>query len=153
MKIRKATKKDLDGILELAELMLDFHYGLDPYYKIYSKYEDPREFYSEHLQKKNVRYVVAEDSNGNLVGFASASITSIPRTKAPKIGTLIANFVRKEYRGKGIGTKLLKERMKWFKENNVKYVEMSVDVRNKKAIALWKKNGFKDCQVRLRKDL
>lgn len=42
MKIRKATKKDLDGILELADLMLTFHYKMDPYYKLYSKYEDPK---------------------------------------------------------------------------------------------------------------
>lgn len=153
MKIRKATKKDLNDILQLADLMLDFHHKMDPYYKIYSKYEDPREFYEKHLKNKNVKYVVAEDDNHELVGFASASITSIPRTKAPKIGILITNFVRKEYRGKGVGTKFFKERMKWFKENGVKHVEMSVDIRNKKAIALWKKYGFKDYQVRLRKDL
>jgi ribosomal protein S18 acetylase RimI-like enzyme len=153
MKIRKATKKDLDGILELADLMLDFHYKMDSYYKIYSKYENPREFYESHLKKKNVRYVVAENTDGELIGFASASVTSIPRTKAPKVGALITNFVKKEYRGKGIGTKLFKDQMKWLKENNVKHVEMSVDVRNKKAIILWKKYGFEDYQVRLRKDL
>jgi N-acetylglutamate synthase-like GNAT family acetyltransferase len=52
MKIRKATKKDLDGILELADLMLDFHYKMDSYYKIYSKYENPREFMKVTSRRK-----------------------------------------------------------------------------------------------------
>lgn len=153
MNIRKATTKDLDGILVLAQIMLDFHSQFDPYYKIYSKYEDPREFYEGHIQKENVRYVVAEDESGGLVGFASASITSMEDPTAPKIGILITNFVREEYRGQGIGTKLLGERMKWFEENGVKYVEMNVDARNTKALALWRKLGFKDYQIKLKKDL
>jgi hypothetical protein len=45
MKIRKANIKDLEGIIELTELMLNCHYKMDKYYKIYSKYDDTREFY------------------------------------------------------------------------------------------------------------
>lgn len=133
--------------------MLDFHCSMDPYYCIYRKYEDSREFYKEQLKNKDMLFVVAENDDHELVGFASASITSIPDTPAPVIGKLITNFVLEEYRKQGIGTKLFEMRMSWLKESNAKHVEMSVDAHNENALALWKKHGFKDYQYRLRKDL
>lgn len=153
MKTRKATKKDLEAILELSSLMLKFHSKLDPYYDIYSKYEDHREYYKAQLEKKNTLYVVTENEDKEVVAFASAYIISMPKTKAPKIGVLVTNFVKDKYRGKGIGTEQLNYRMNWLKQHGVKYVELNVDARNKKALALWKKFGFKDYQIRLKMDL
>ncbi len=153
MQIRKATRNDLEGIVRLSEEMLDFHCSLDPYYGIYRAHEDSSEFYKGELQKKDRLYLVAENGNGGIVGFASASITSIPDTNAPSIGILITNFVSKPYRGKGIGTAFHEKRMAWFKEQNVKHVEMNVDARNVKALEIWKKIGFKEYQIKLKKDL
>ncbi len=153
MKIRKANIKDLDGILELADLMLDYHYKMDKYYKIYSKYEDARKFYRDQIKDKKRHFMVAENEKKELVGFASGSIISIPKTKAPKIGNLIAIFVKKEYRRKKNGGELFEAMLKWLKDKNVKHVEMSVDARNKNGVNLWKKFGFQDYQLRLKMDL
>jgi ribosomal protein S18 acetylase RimI-like enzyme len=153
MKIRKATSKDLDAIVELSDLMLKFHSDFDPYYSIYSKYEDHKQYYSDQLKKKDALYVVAENDKKEIVGFASAYMVSMPKTKAPKIGTLVTNFVKKEYRGKGFGTAMFNFRMDWLKKNKVKHVEMRVDAHNKKALRLWRKYGFKDYQIGLKIDL
>jgi len=153
MKTRKATKKDLEAILALSDLMVKFHTNFDPYYAIYTKYEDPKEFYKKQLAKKNTLYVVTENDKKEIVAFASAYIISIPKAKAPSIGVLVANFVKEKYRGMGIGTKQFTYRIDWLKRHHVKYVEMNVDARNKKALALWKKYGFKDYQVKLKIDL
>ena len=152
LKIRKARKKDLESILCLGDKLVQFHNNFDPYYTVYSKYEDSREYYQEQLTKKDTLYVVAE-VGGNIVGFASCYIISIPKTKAPKIGVLVANFVQKEFRGKGVGTKLYNFRMNWFKKQKVSFVEMNVDARNKKALKLWKKFGFEDYQIKLKKKI
>lgn len=153
MKTRKATKRDLGAILELSDLMMKFHTSLDPYYDIYTKYEDAREYYQAQLEKKGTLYIVTENENKEIIAFASAYIISIPKTKAPKIGVLVTNFVKKEYRGRGVGTEQLNFRMNWLKKHGVKYVELNVDARNKKAIQLWKKFGFKDYQLKLKMDL
>jgi ribosomal protein S18 acetylase RimI-like enzyme len=150
--IRKATIKDLDSILELSDQLLQFHNQLDSYYTIYSKYEDHQEYYKDQLTKKGTLYIVAEKDK-QIVGFASAYIISIPKTRAPKIGVLVANFVKKEFRGKGIGSALYQFRMKWFNKQKVQFVEMNVDARNKKALKLWKKFGFEDYQVKLKKKI
>jgi len=153
MKTRKATKKDLEKLVYLSEKMTEFHSSFDPYYDIYTKYEDIRKFFEEQLNKKNFLYVVTENDKKEIVAFASAKIISIPKTRAPKIGVLVENFVLKEYRGKGVGLGQLGYRMKWFKNNKVKYVEMTVDARNKKALSLWKKQGFENYQIKLKKTL
>ncbi|MBU1557601.1 GNAT family N-acetyltransferase [Patescibacteria group bacterium] len=153
MKIKKATVKDLDDILELASLMLDFHYKFDDYYKIYEKYEDHRKFYGDQLKKKNVQFLIAKNDDGDAVGFGQSSIVSIPKTRAPKIGKLISIFVKPEHRGKGAGRGLFEKQMSWLKKNKVKYIEMHVDARNKKALALWKKQGFKDYQISLKMEI
>lgn len=153
MKTRKATKKDLEAILELSDLMMKFHTSLDPYYDIYTKYEDSREYYKAQLDKKDTLYVVTENENKEIVAFASAYIISMPKTRAPKIGVLVTNFVKKAYRNKGVGTEQFNYRMNWFKKHGVKYVEMNVDARNKNVLALWKKFGFKNYQVKLKMDL
>ena len=153
MKTRKATEKDLNKLVFLSKKMTEFHSDIDPYYDIYTKYENEEEFFTDQLKKKNFLYIVTENEKREIVAFASAKIISIPKTRAPKIGVLIENFVLKEYRGKGIGLAHLNYRMEWFKKNKVKYVEMTVDARNKKALSLWKKQGFENYQIKLKKNL
>lgn len=153
IKIKKATVKDLDDILELAGLMLDFHHKLDKYYTIYSKYEDHKDFYKEMLSKKDTLFVLAKNEDGDTIGFGQASIISIPKTRAPKIGKLTSVFIKEEYRKQKVGTKIFNSLMYWFKKEKVKYVELHVDARNKKGLSMWKKLGFKDYQVNLKMEL
>jgi len=153
MKTRKATLEDLDSVVTLSDMMVKFHADLDPYYAIYSKYEDAREYYKKQLTKEGTLFVVTENDDGEIVAYASAYIISIENTDAPKIGVLVANFVRDEFRGKGIGTAQHDFRMNWFKENGVTYAEMSVDARNAHALGLWKSKGFTEYQIKLKKEL
>ncbi len=150
---KTASLEDLENVLHLSEKMLNFHINLDPYYGIYSKYEDHREYYSDQLKKEDVLYIIAKNEKNKIVGLASGYITEIPETEAPRIGNLVSNYVETEYQNQGIGSYLHNYRMKWFLENNVKFVEMNVDASNKKALDLWRKKGFKDYQIKLRKDL
>jgi diamine N-acetyltransferase len=153
MNIRKADLNDLAQIVVLSDKMMDFHCSLDSYYGIYREYDDSSEYYKNELVKNDRLYLVAENKEGELVGFASTYFTSMPDTPAPAIGTLVTNFVLEEFRGQGIGTAFHEKRIEWLKTNNVKHIEMSVDVNNKNALDMWKKKGFKDYQYTLRKDL
>jgi ribosomal protein S18 acetylase RimI-like enzyme len=44
----------------------------------------------------------------------------------------------------GIGTKLLKEIVTWFKAKNLDMVELSVAAKNKVGYSFWRKHGFTD---------
>ncbi len=57
--------------------------------------------------------------------------------------TLISLFVDKNYRGKGIGNKLVKSAIKDAKKIGSKSLFLMVKKDNKKAIKMYKKNKFK----------
>ncbi len=148
IRIRKATKRDINTICLFAKKLQDFHTHIDPYYGIYDKFEDHRVFYEGELGNDERLYLIASVDEKD-VAFASASIIHIDDENAPKIGYLIAVYVEKDFRGKGIGTLLYEKRVGWLKEQGVSYIEMSVDVRNKKVLKRYKEKGFREYKVNL----
>jgi len=62
-------------------------------------------------------------------------------------------YIKKEFRCQGTGKLLMKELIKWFKKKKIKFVELSVNSRNKIGIAAWKRYGFFEFEKRMRLDL
>ena len=89
MKIRRATKKDVDGCFELSR-------------QEHEHYWEKKDFYNS-LKNKDVVFYVAEDG-GKIIGFSEAFITPTRRKEAGMHETR----VDVKYRGKNIGTKLVK---------------------------------------------
>ncbi|MDP3934620.1 MAG: GNAT family N-acetyltransferase [Candidatus Giovannonibacteria bacterium] len=151
--IKKATNKDLSGIMELIKDVTDYHYKIDKYYKPFSKYKGLDKYTKEQLKGKSVKMLVAED-DGKIIGRIVGVIIKPPPYVSPKkIGNIDDIFIKEAYRHKRTGEKLLKELLKWFKEKKIKHIRLSVDARNKIGVKAWKKFGFYDYRIEMRKDL
>ena len=61
--------------------------------------------------------------------------------------------MRREYRGKRVGTKILKELLKWLKEKGESKVFVTMDIINEASINLAKKAGFKKVVTMMQKKL
>ncbi len=61
---------------------------------------------------------------------------------------LIYIVVLEEYQNKGIGQKLIKYMIKDCQKRQVENITLEVNTKNKKAIALYKKNGFREVALR-----
>ena len=93
--------------------------------------------------KEQVTFII--DDNTCIGGFLSAQRgepNRIRHTAYIVIGLL------KQYRGKGLGTKLFEELDKWAIENNIKRIELTVVEENILARNLYKKMGFQEEGVR-----
>ena len=90
-------------------------------------------------QKENSTILVAESDNKELVGFLMAVGGNAKRNKH---SAYIVMGVLKEYRGKGIGTRLFKKLEQWAFHQSIHRLELTVVTRNKAAISLYKKMGF-----------
>ncbi len=153
MRIREATGKDLREMMELVKGMTDYHHKLDKYYKPFSKYKGLEKYVKEQLKDKNVKTLVAEEE-GKIIGrIVGVIIKAPPYLAFKKIGNIDDTFIREKYRHRGIGEKLLKELLKWFGEKKIKHIELSVDARNEIGVRAWKKFGFYDYRIEMRKDL
>ena len=84
-----------------------------------------------------------------VIGFGVASLNK-GRMRNPEISLI---FIKGNFRGKGIGSKIMKELLKWLKKNHCKKVVVSTSVENKASIKLNKKFGFKDAAIMMEKQL
>lgn len=82
--------------------------------------------------------------DGKIVGYASVVIREQPRFyKVKKVGAISALMVAKEYRRRGIATKLLMESKIYFRRHGIKYYTFYTAVANEAALRLYEKCGLK----------
>lgn len=86
------------------------------------------------------KYIVAKFEN-EIIGFAGV-IDTIDQLEITNI------VVKKSFRGKGIGNKLLVELIKLAKNRNKNEIILEVNNKNLAAIKLYEKNGFKNIGIR-----
>jgi len=144
MRIRKATKKDLDGIVEFAYQLHMEHitaYGVD--FKLRKNFKTlHKKHVSEKMKTRKSVFFVAE-ADGELVGFISGNIEEDPPVyvdrKKGKIGGL---YVKESFRRKGLGKKLFAEIKKWFKKRKIKTIRLFVARSNVPTKKVYKSLGF-----------
>jgi len=155
IKIEEAKRKDLNSILKLQMELADYHREIDGKYYLSGKERKDwfRKTFSKNFGKKNQKFLVAKVGK-QVVGLMSGRIEKAkPYCREPKIGKISQACVTEKYRRKGIGRMLFKKMLEWFKEKKIKFVEVSVDSRNKIGISAWKKFGFFEFQKKMRLDL
>jgi ribosomal protein S18 acetylase RimI-like enzyme len=153
MIIRKAKEKDLEELSSLQERLMKYHSKFDRYYSVMKGRKDLRDFIRKCLRSRRYAIFVAEDSKG-IVGFIQGNIVERPKFfKNRRIGGIGSGFILEKYRGRGINKMLTDRLFEWFLSKGIRYVELSVDIRNSLAIKAWKKCGFEGFQVRMKKEI
>lgn len=128
--------------LGLARLAIDKSLPRDA---VREAYRREAEGYVKRVLKgdENLEIMVAEEEDliaGYIVLGANAEWSEIFGFKWASIVSLA---VDPEWWDRGIGSKLVKEGLKRFKEKDVKYVEVFTDQNNIAAIKVYEKNGFR----------
>lgn len=125
---RKMTVKDVEAVYSIEVESFPTPWPLDS-------------FYFEMEENPFAYYLVAEDDNGNILGYCgmmivvdSAQITNVAVTK--------------KARGKGIGEGLMREAIRVAKEQNAETISLEVRVSNTVAQNLYRKLGFQDGGIR-----
>ena len=152
MIIRKATEKDLKTLNELQIALTKYER------KIAKHLVDPEKVKNEYLKEykkrikqKNSVFFVAQE-NDKIVGYILGEIEKPSHHHIfKKRGYIVDAFVIKEYRGKGIGEKLTRRLLEWFKSKGIKWIRVSAYANNKVGINFWKKMGFKNYVVDMTK--
>jgi RimJ/RimL family protein N-acetyltransferase len=101
--------------------------------------EDARAFVAANIEKGNPHFVAMVD--GRLVGWCDIVASKNP--VFAHCGTLGMGIVE-SCRGRGIGMQLITAALRKAKQNGLEKVELEVFDSNERAIALYRKVGFKD---------
>lgn len=111
-----------------------------------------KHFYSL-IKDKNTCIYLAED-NGEVVAYSVLQIRkTLPIFRVQRVGHFSDLYVRPKYRGRGITSKFKEEAIKWFKSQKITELSIRVFDGNEPAHSIYKKWGFFDYHIELRRKL
>ena len=127
---RKYESKDISAIRDILENDLGYNCELD---KLNDRID-------EMLKRGNYQIFVACDGD-KVVGYIGC-VSYLAFELENEGIKIIALAVSKEYRRKGIGTKLLKTAEQWAKENNIEVILLNSGLPREDAHAFYEAQGF-----------
>jgi ribosomal protein S18 acetylase RimI-like enzyme len=142
--IRKAKKSDFEKVKHFLRDHYELTYPEIPYDKI-KKYAESS--FKENVGKEGT--FVLELGN-QIIGYLSVSIEKDDRINARK-GYIHMTHIAKKFRGKGYSHFLMKTADEFFKKKKVKFCTLDTDLKNKTAIGLYKKYGYKPWRLEMKR--
>lgn len=98
-------------------------------------------FLEQNYYNNREEFLVAKD-NGRVGGYLFGKLQEGEEDSGKK-GKIVSMLVHKNFRGQGIGTKLMNELIRIFKEEGANEIFLHVRESNSGAISLYKKLNFK----------
>ncbi len=140
--IRKATENDFDSILNLASQLYKTEQPFDRNIKdgYYQTVTGRKELLKSIKSRKRI-FLVAMIKN-NVVGYVNGYIYDKEDVYIKKVAYLDQISVDKNYKQKGIGTKLIDEFTNKVKKKGAEYIKLNAFEDNEPAIKLYGKKGF-----------
>ncbi|HLD11718.1 MAG TPA: GNAT family N-acetyltransferase [Patescibacteria group bacterium] len=158
--VRKYKKEDRKVLATCLTKLCDHLVPLDPYKRARRLPQFEKE-YTDNLLKKVKKQrgaiFVAENGKGVIGCIAGIiekqrkeELLEYPRIKKARVLEL---FVENEYRGEGIGSKLMKTIEKYFKKKGCFSCRVEVFVPNRNAHRFYKKSGYQNSDIDMIKRL
>jgi len=159
MNIRDYNKKDSKEIAILLKEFLDYtRKTYDKNILIYNDFiTSKKELYSKKLLSnfvttKDSKFLILE-IDSRIVGYIIGFIKTDKFKKLKSIGHIQSFFVSQKYREKNLGKNLYNKLIKWFKKKKCDCLELDVFEGNNKTISMYRKWGFKENSVQMKKKL
>ncbi len=112
-----------------------------------------RDLVRKMIHSKN-GLVLLSEIDEKPVGFSTSIIKkNFPIFQLEKFGLIGDIFVREEFRGLGISSKLKDETFKWLRRQGIEKVSLNVLPNNSQAIKVYEKWGFSTILSEMRMDL
>ena len=147
---------DLAGLRECVIELQDFEHDLDPRYPDGKAIAD---LYIPDILSRCERYgggILVAIAQGELAGYVMVW-TQVPPDDVEdgdfECGRLADLVVREEYRGLGIGGRLIEEGEAYARAGGVRYLRLGVMARNRMARALYESRGYSSCSIEMEKEL
>lgn len=96
--------------------------------------------------KSGLSIVLVAEKGDEIVGMGSVQ-TLISTAEGGPVGLLEDLIVRRDYRGKGIGTRLLSELLRWCDIKNVSRLQLLRDADNGSALKFYRGNGWSSTRL------
>lgn len=148
MDIRKATLDDLDIICELNNQL--FKLEKENYdstlVENWPLTNEGKKYFKDLI---NNHYVIVALLDDKIAGYLAGSIEEKGVYELIQYGEINNMLVIEEYRGTGVGKKLIDNFKEYCKSQNIDNIKVVASFKNKNAINFYRKNGFEDFDLTL----
>ena len=152
--IKKAISADIDPIVHLNSQLADYHRKIDDYYQPGIQTADGFKQYLQEIIDDENHMILVSIVDNKIVGYFIGMIAQAKPFLVPaNTGRISDAFVMENYRHLGLGKMMFGELTLWFKHNQIKHIELSVDVRNAIGIKAWKKFGFQEFMLKMKMEI
>ena len=150
MKIRKAIKTDVPHIIKM--------WAEDDFSSAKEAFKEPlsTEYYRafDNINNdKNHELVVLESEDVKIIGSIQLTFIQHLIKKGGVVAHIEAVMVHQDYRGKGIGQKLMLWAIERAKERKAVLIQFTSNKQREKSIVFYKKMGFTDSHVGFKMNL
>jgi RimJ/RimL family protein N-acetyltransferase len=115
--------------------------------EVYGKDAEAQREYIEHLDTAHNLFLVATVGS-EVVGILALIDTLICSTPLPALA--VGVHLVQRWRGRGIGSAMLRYALRWAKEHEYQRLEADIFTTNKRSVHLFDKAGFREVQCRRR---
>ena len=145
MKIEKATKKDIDILIELGKTTFAQTFAADNTPENMAAYMNrafTHEKLKSELENPNSEFYLVR-INEDAIGYLKINTASAQTELQPHDTLEIERiYVLEDFYGQGIGLKLLEKSIAIAREKHLKSIWLGVWERNHRALRFYEKNGF-----------
>lgn len=145
MKIEKATKKDIDILIELGKTTFAQTFAADNTPENMAAYMNrafTHEKLKSELENPNSEFYLVR-INEDAIGYLKINTASAQTEPQPDDTLEIERiYVLEDFYGHGIGLKLLEKAIVIAREKHLKSIWLGVWERNHRALGFYEKNGF-----------
>jgi len=149
--VRRANAKDIDSLVRLWKEFMKVHDAdviaknskLKPHLKLNKDAHLGFKKWTGQLIKSKNGLITIVEVDGKAVGYTLCLIKkNIPVFALKKLGYISDMYVKKEYQGLGISSKLKDDAIKWFKKKKIKHISLRVYYDNEHGRKVYEKWGF-----------
>jgi len=141
---RSWTRGDIPIIARMARDLYHHIESIDPVWRTSPMAEDLLRAHLTDLYTNRYAITYLACTDLEIVGFITGTIVHRPPVLLPPRDGLVDNaYVRPEWRGKGIGSRLCRMLLDWFMRQEIREVRIHYQVSNRQASAFWEKMGFR----------
>ena len=142
--IRLGCRSDIDDLMDMWISLQKHVEKANPHMWRLSKEGHPqlRKRMLSWISSKETRVVLSVSETGEAIGTAVGTVDHHKEYLPSDTGTIMHLFVKREYRRKGIGRKLVASLCEFFKEYGIDDISVRYVVGNIEAEGFWKNLGF-----------